>query len=807
MRIEPKDIIENSEVRLTKEEVLRDYSFAYQSRQASLLGRREVLTGKAKFGIFGDGKELPQIALAKFFRDGDIRSGYYRDQTFAFTTGMATIGQFFSQLYSDPDPANDPHSAGRQMNSHFATRLIQEDGSWEDMTRQKITTADASPTASQMPRMTGLVQASRLFRTLDELKAFPRLSNNGNEVVFGTIGNASCAEGLFWETINAIGVIQGPFVMSIWDDEYGISVPNEFQITKSSLAEMLRGFQRTTHERGYDIYSVRAWDYEALIDTYRIATENARINHIPAIVHVTEVTQPQGHSTSGSHERYKSPERLQWEKDHDCILKLREYILEKGFATEAEIDEIEKEDRRIVRKIKNDAWQAFQEPIKKDVSHLLELIAELASAASGEIKEELTKITATLKKQLEPSRRDIMMYSQKAIIAARTLNHPALKKLATWRKNRYKEWTETYGDFLYSQTPLSPTLIGSVPPVYTEKSEVKSGFEILNQAFEHIFAQNPLVIAFGEDVGQLGDVNQGFAGLQEKFGPMRIMDTGIREATIAGQAIGLAMRGFRPIAEIQYLDYFIYALQILSDDMATLHYRTKGGQRSPAIIRTRGHRLEGIWHAGSPLGMLVNALRGVHIAVPRDMTRAAAFYHTFLEGDDPAIIIEVLNGYRLKEKVPENLSEIRITPGVPEILKEGKDITVVTYGACCRIALQAAEQLAETGIDIEVIDVQTLLPFDTPHTILQSLKKTNRIIFFDEDVPGGSSAYMMREVLEKQGGYFHLDSEPKTLSAKPHRPAYGDDGDYFSKPQVEDVFQLAYNIMNEADPLTYPAFF
>lgn len=792
---------------MTKEEILRDYSLAYQSRQASLLGRREVLTGKAKFGIFGDGKELPQIALAKFFQSGDIRSGYYRDQTFAFITGMATIDQFFSQLYADPDPHNDPHSAGRQMNSHFATRLIRNDGGWEDMTQHKITTADASPTASQMPRIAGLVQASRLFRLLPELKAFPNFSDNGNEVVFGTIGNASCAEGVFWETINAIGVIQGPFVMSIWDDEYGISVPNEFQITKQSLSEMLSGFQRTDHERGYDIYTVKAWDYEALIETYRIATENARINHIPAIVHVTEATQPQGHSTSGSHERYKSPERLQWEKEHDCITKLRNYIIEKGYATAAEIDDLEKEDRRIVRKIKNDAWQAYQQPIKKEVTQLLLLIGEITAHAPAKVQEPLNQMISGLKKLLEPARRDIMTVSHKALLAARSLNHAAVAALATWRKAKKVEWGESYGSHLYSNTPLSPMNVTPVDPVYASEPPVKSGFEILNHAFEEMFSKNALLVAFGEDVGQLGDVNQGFAGLQEKFGPYRVMDTGIREATIAGQAIGLAMRGLRPIAEIQYLDYFIYALQILSDDLSTLLYRTKGGQRAPAIIRTRGHRLEGIWHAGSPLGMMVHALRGVHIAVPRDMTRAVGFYHTFLEGDDPAVIIEVLNGYRLKEKVPENISEIRIAPGTPEILRKGNDVTIVTYGACCRIAMQAAEQLQETGIDTEIIDVQTLLPFDIHHSILDSLKKTNRIVFFDEDVPGGASAYMMQEVLEKQGGYYFLDSEPRTLTAKAHRPAYGDDGDYFSKPQAEDLFQTVYSIMHEAAPTKFPIFF
>ena len=805
MHVEQQEVIKNKTYPVVKEEVLTDYRLMYQSRQASILGRREVLTGKAKFGIFGDGKELPQIAMAKFFKKGDIRSGYYRDQTFAFATGLANFEQFFAQLYANPDVKADPHSGGRQMNSHYASRHIREDGTWEDLTQLMVTAADASPTASQMPRIAGLVQASRLFRLLPELKDFSQFSDNGNEVVFGTIGNASCAEGHFWETINAVGIIQGPFVMSIWDDDYGISVPNKYQITKQSLSEMLSGFQRTDNERGYDIYQVKAWDYEKLLEVYQKATEAAREHHIPSIIHVTEVTQPQGHSTSGSHERYKTPERLEWEKEHDCLIKLRKYIISNGFVTEEELTEWEKEDRKEIRKIKNISWQAFQDPIRQEMAELIGIINEIA--AQSPAREKLVDIVNSLKKSLEPARREVMVAAHKAILTTRTEQTTSVEKLRAWRRMKNRIGVERYGSFLYSETPFSPMQINPIFPRYAENPESKSGFEILNTAFDDIFSNNPRTVAFGEDVGQLGDVNQGFAGLQEKFGRFRVMDTGIREATIIGQAIGLAMRGLRPIAEIQYLDYFIYGLQTLSDDLATLLYRTKGGQRAPAIIRTRGHRLEGIWHAGSPLGMMVNALRGMHICVPRDMTRAVGFYHTLLQGDDPAVVIEVLNGYRLKEQLPENLTEISLPLGIPEILRSGTDITLVTYGACCRIATLAAQQLESVGIEVEIIDVQTLLPFDLNHSILDSLKKTSRILFFDEDVPGGASAYMMQEVLEKQGGYYHLDSEPRTLTSKAHRPAYGDDGDYWSKPQVEDVFQTVYSMMHEVNPQEYPLFF
>ncbi|RMG58137.1 MAG: transketolase [Bacteroidetes bacterium] len=791
---------------ISAETALNDYRLAYQSRQASLIGRREVLTGKAKFGIFGDGKELPQIAMAKVFRPGDFRSGYYRDQTFAFATGIASIQEFFAQLYANPDIEADPHSGGRQMNSHFATRSLDDQGQWRDLTAQPNTAADASPTGSQMPRLAGLAQASKLYRQLPELaEAMKGFSQEGQEIAFGTIGNASCAEGHFWETLNAVGVLQVPLVMSIWDDGYGISVPNEYQLTKASLSDMLAGFQRTDTERGFEIFTVRAWDYEALVRVYEEATQLAREAHVPTIIHVTEVTQPQGHSTSGSHERYKSPERLEWERTHDCLLKLRTYILEKGFATEAELEAMEKEDRKLVRKIKNEAWEAFQKPIRELVNQLVGMIAQLAQGSPH--RDRLQDLSQELRRNLEPKRRDVMTVAHQVLLTLRGEQHPVLDKLRAWRQEVDRATSRNYDTCLYSASAYSPMNVEAVAPIYPETPKQQAGFELLNQAFEDIFAKDPRVVAFGEDVGYLGDVNQGMAGLQKKFGPLRVSDTGIREATIVGQAIGLAMRGLRPIAEIQYLDYLLYGLQTLSDDLATLHFRTRGGQKAPAIIRTRGHRLEGIWHAGSPLGMMLNALRGVHIAVPRNMTQAIGFYHTFLQGDDPAIIIEVLNGYRLKEPLPSNLTEITVLPGVPDILREGHHVTVVTYGACCRIALTAAEQLAQVGIEVEVIDVQTLLPFDLPGTILRSLEKTNRILFMDEDVPGGATAFMMQQVLEKQGGYYHLDAEPRTLTGKDHRPAFGDDGDYWSKPQVETLFRAVYEMMNEADPQAYPIFY
>lgn len=787
-----------------KEVAIADYRLMYQSRQISITGRREVLTGKAKFGIFGDGKELPQLAMAQVFRPGDIRSGYYRDQTFALATGMVTIEQYFAQLYADSKKGHDPHSGGRQMNAHFATPLLDEDGNWNKLTTGPQSAADASPTASQMPRLVGLAQASKLYRLIPELADATDFSHRGNEVAFGTIGNGSCAEGHFWESINAVGVIQAPLVMSIWDDGYGISVPNEFQLTKTSLSDMLAGFQRTETERGFEIFTVNAWDYEALLSTYEQAAHLARTEHVPSIIHVVEVTQPQGHSTSGSHERYKSKERLAWEAEHDCLPKMRNYLISKGFATEEELKAWEKEDRNFVKKAKNEAWKAFQDPIKKEVAELTSLARKIA--LNSPQKDKITLLTNELKRILEPKRRDILAIAHRILLAVQGERHPAIETLKTWSRELRETYAKVYDSHLYSETALSPLEVEAVEPTYPKAPQYVSGFEILNQAFDHILKTNPYVVAFGEDVGFLGDVNQGFAGLQAKYGKHRIMDTGIREATIMGQAIGLAMRGFRPIAEIQYLDYFIYGLQTLSDDLATLRYRTRGGQKAPAIIRTRGHRLEGIWHAGSPLGMMLNSLRGLHIVVPRNMTQAVRFYHTLLQGDDPAVIIEVLNGYRLKEPLPDNLTEISVPLGVPEILRSGRDLTLVTYGACCRLAMDAAEQLSECGIEVEVIDVQTLLPFDRLGIIGGSLARTNKILFLDEDVPGGATAYMMQQVLEHQKGYYHLDCEPRTLTSKAHRPAFGDDGDYWSKPQIETIFQTVYQMMNDVAPEEYPIF-
>ncbi|WNJ19943.1 thiamine pyrophosphate-dependent enzyme [Pontibacter sp. G13] len=789
---------------LSPEEVLNDYRLVYESRQASLLGRREVLTGKAKFGIFGDGKELPQIAMAKVFQPGDIRSGYYRDQTFALATDISSLQQLFAQLYANPDVEAEPNSAGRQMNAHFASRNLDAQGNWKDLTKLYNSSPDASPTASQMPRLTGLAQASKLYREIPELEQLTQFSRGGNEVVFGTIGNASSAEGHFWESLNAIGVIQAPLVMSIWDDGYGISVPNEFQLTKTSLAEMLSGFQRTETERGFEIFQVKAWDYEALLEAYTAATNLARNEHVPSIIHVVEVTQPQGHSTSGSHERYKTKERLAWEVEMDCLTKFRQYVLDNELSTEEELAAMEKTARKTVRDAKNRAWKEFQDPIKAENEELATLILQAASVATE--KQTLQELAAELKKTLEPSRREAMAVAHQALLLLRGVDAPEVDRIRKWRKEKKAAGEYRYDTYLLSESDLSPMKVEHVPAQYDAEPEMQPGFEILNRAFDSLFGRDPRVVAFGEDVGQLGDVNQGFKGLQEKYGINRVMDTGIREATIMGQAVGLALRGLRPIAEIQYLDYFIYGLQTLSDDLATILYRTAGGQKAPAIIRTRGHRLEGIWHAGSPLGMMIHALRGMHIAVPRNMTKAAGFYNTLMQGDDPAVVVEVLNGYRLREAVPTNLAEMTEPLGVPEVIREGSDVTIVTYGALCRIAMEAAEQLASCGIEVEIIDVQTLLPFDIHHKIVESLKKTNRILFLDEDVPGGATAYMMQQVLEVQEGYYHLDSEPRTLTAKAHRAAFGDDGDYWSKPQVADIFESVYGLMNEVDPVRFPDF-
>ena len=794
------------QVFISKSEILRDYSLAVQSRQASLVGRREVLSGKAKFGIFGDGKEIAQIAMAKAFRKGDFRAGYYRDQTFMFAIGAATIQQFFAQLYAHADVSADPNSAGRQMNAHFATRSLNPDGSWKDLTEMFNSSPDLSPTGSQMPRLVGLGYASKLYRELEDRQQFTQFSRNGDEVAFGTIGNASCAEGLFWESLNAIGVLKIPVVLSIWDDEYGISVTNEYQITKSNISELLKGFQREPGcDQGFDIYEVKGWDYPALVETYAKAAEVAREHHIPAVIHVTEMTQPQGHSTSGSHERYKSAERLAWEETFDGIGKMREWVIEQRIATPGELDQIERNAKKMIENTRTKAWKAFTLPIYKERQAVAALVEEIEINSAHQ--EKLATIRKRLTARQTPSRRDIMEAIRNVLLAVRDEDTPAKQQLIEWKQEQRASNEERYGSHLYSHSAESALKVTEVKPVFSGGSPTLRGFEVLNAAFDAMLARDPRVIIFGEDVGKLGGVNQSLAGLQAKHGELRVSDTGIREATIIGQAIGTALRGLRPVAEIQYLDYLLYALQIMSDDLATLHWRTKGGQKAPVIVRTRGHRLEGIWHAGSPMAGITHLLRGLHILVPRNMTQAAGFYNTLLQGDEPGVVVEVLNGYRLKEKMPDNIGAITVPLGVPEILRQGADVTVVTYGALCRIALEAARLLGEVDIDVEVIDVQSLMPFDVHGKILESLKKTSRILFLDEDVPGGATAYMMQEVIEKQGGFYWLDSEPRTLSAKPHRPPYGTDGNYFSKPNVEDVFEAIYELMNEADPANYPIFY
>jgi 2-oxoisovalerate dehydrogenase E1 component len=794
-------------VALTKESVLRDYRIAFQSRQASLIGRREVITGKAKFGIFGDGKEVAQVALAHAFRPGDFRSGYYRDQTLVMALGLLTVEQFFAQLYADADVEREPCSAGRSMTAHFATCMLEPDGGFKALVDRVNVASDVSPTGSQMPRLVGLSYASKLYRELPELEPqAARFSRHGDEVAFGTIGNASCAEGMFWESVNAVGVLQSPMLLSIWDDGYGISVPNELQITKGDLSAVLSGFRREPGSRqGYDLYTVKGWDYAGLCETYLSAAEIVRREHVPAIVHVTEMTQPQGHSTSGSHERYKSKERLEWEAEFDPIRKMRQWLIEQEIATAQELDALEEEDLRLVREAQRRAWDAFRAPIEAEKRTALALLDELARESSR--GEEVRKVRQDLEKQPSAFRRDLLSAVHAALVATAGEDVPAARRLVEWRQEIVRENEDRYSSHLYSEGPRAAVNIPPVPAVYRDDSPVVNGFEVVNACFDAALSRCPNVIAIGEDVGKIGDVNQGFAGLQAKYGPLRVADTGIRETTIMGQAIGMALRGLRPIAEIQYLDYILYGLQILSDDVATLHWRTKGLQKAPIIVRTRGHRLEGIWHSGSPMAGILNLVRGMYVCVPRNMTQAAGFYNTLLEGDDPAIVVEVLNGYRQKEKLPANVGELKVPLGVPEVLRQGRDVTVVTYGATCRIALEAAERLAQVGIDAEIVDVQTLLPFDLHGRILESVKKTNRVLFLDEDVPGGATAYMLQEVVEKQGGFAWLDSAPRTLTGKPHRPAYGSDGDYFSKPSRESVFEAVYDMMHEADPGAFPIFY
>lgn len=785
---------------LEAEEIIKDYRLAYQSRQASLIGRREVLSGKAKFGIFGDGKEIINIAIARHFRKGDWRSGYYRDQTWMFMLNVMSIQEFFAQLYAHADVEHESNTGGRSMNAHFASRFFHSDGSWKNQTEMYNVSSDVSPTGSQMPRTVGLAYASVLYRGLEELKQFAQFSRNGNEVAWASIGNASAAEGMFWETVNAIGVLKAPAVIAIYDDGYGISVSNEYQVTKGNVGDLLEGFQRNSESKnGYDLYRVKAWDYPALIETFRNASETARNEHVPALVHVTEVTQPQGHSTSGSHERYKSAERLKFEEEFDGIHKMKAWMLENKIATEVEFKQWESEDYEIVENIRKVAWDAYLNPILEERGQVMDMLDEIAGSSSH--ADELSRLKERLANLPSVARRDVHSAAHEALRILRDEGNPSKQVLVQW-KNEQDAINETrYGSHLYNGTAVS---VAEIKPAYSASSPTIMGFEVINAAFDSILERDPRVIAFGEDVGFLGDVNQGFKGMQEKYGALRVTDTGIREATIMGQAIGLAMRGLRPICEIQYLDYLLYALQIMSDDLATLHWRTAGGQAAPVIVRTRGHRLEGIWHSGSLMAGIIHLARGMNVLVPRDMTRAAGFYNTLLKSNEPAVIVEVLNGYRVKERLPDNIGEFTVPLGVPEVIREGGDVTLVTYGACCRIAMDAAEKLSKVGIDVEVIDVQSLLPFDVHGMIVESLKKTNRILFVDEDVPGGTSAYMMQEVIEKQGGYFHLDSPARTLSGKAHRPAYGSDGDYWSKPNAETIFDAVYEMMNEVDPERYP---
>lgn len=779
-----------------KTEVLNDYKIARISRECSLLGRKEVLTGKAKFGIFGDGKEVPQLAMAKAFQNGDFRSGYYRDQTFMIAIGQMTIEQFFAGLYGHTDLDFDPMSAGRQMGGHFATHSLDENGNWKDLTKQKNSSADISPTAGQMPRLLGLAQASKIFRNVKGLENLTQFSKQGNEVAWGTIGNASTSEGLFFETINAAGVLQVPMVMSVWDDEYGISVHAKYQTTKENISEILKGFQRDEENDGYEILRVKGWDYPSLVSTYEKASEIAREQHVPVLIHVQELTQPQGHSTSGSHERYKNAERLAWEAEFDCVAQMRNWLIENNLATVEELDEIDEASKKEVLEGKKAAWNNFTNPIKEERSELVNLLNSIA--ASSDNKVFIEKYANDLASIKEPIRKDIITTARKVLRLV--INENGKETLANWIKNYTEKIQPKFSSHLFSQSQNNISSVTEVKPNYNETSEEVDARLVLRDNFDAIFSKYPEALIFGEDSGNIGDVNQGLEGMQEKYGELRVADAGIREATILGQGIGMAMRGLRPIAEIQYLDYLLYAIQIMSDDLATLQYRTCGRQKAPLIIRTRGHRLEGIWHSGSPMGMIINAIRGIHVLVPRNMTKAAGFYNTLLETDEPALVVECLNGYRLKEKMPTNLGEFKTPIGVVETIKTGSDITVVSYGSTLRIVEQAAKELLEIGIDVEIIDAQSLLPFDINHDCVKSIAKTNRLLVVDEDVPGGASAYILQQIIDEQNAYQYLDSKPQTLASKAHRPAYGTDGDYFSKPSVEDVFEKIYAIMHEAKP-------
>jgi len=777
-----------------RNQVLEDYRIAMVSRESSLIGRREVLTGKAKFGIFGDGKEVAQIAASKFFKAGDFRAGYYRDQTFMFAAGLASVEQFFSQLFADPDLMNDPFSAGRQMVSHFATKTVDENGNWLDLANRKNISSDMAPTASQMPRALGLAFASKCFRNTPELQSFDSLSHHGNEICFCSIGDAATSEGHFWETINAAGVLQVPLAVFVWDDGYGISVPKSYQTTKGSISAALEGMQKKADTNGIEIYKVKAWDYAGMCEVFEDALQKMRETHTPAIFHVEEMTQPQGHSTSGSHERYKDPKRLEWEREWDCIKKFREWIVANNIATHEELNTIDYESKEYVRDAKAKAWDKFLSPIREDVAKAAEMIRSIV-VSDMDTYNYVQQLAAELQNNVEPLRRDVL-HTLSLVMEAAPYS-PSIEEFKEYYNRLLKEGQQLYSSHLYNEGPKSALNVEVIKPLVQFDAPTVNGYEILNRYFDMLFQHDPMVFAFGEDVGQIGDVNQGFAGLQIKHGTERIFDTGIRELTIMGQAIGMALRGLRPIAEIQYLDYLLYGLQPLSDDASTTHFRTKGQQSCPIIIRTRGHRLEGIWHSGSPMGMIINALRGMYVCVPRNMVQAVGMYNTLLRSNDPALVIECLNGYRLKEKLPGNLLEFNVPLGIPEIIREGNDITVVSYGSTLRIIQDAADRLERFNISCEIVDVQTLLPFDIHHIILESLKKTNRIIFIDEDVPGGAAAYMFNKVMEEQGGYQWLDVAARTITAKAHRPSYGSDGDYFSKPNAEEIFNTIQQMVNE----------
>ncbi|WP_428329536.1 alpha-ketoacid dehydrogenase subunit alpha/beta [Mucilaginibacter sp.] len=788
-----------------KKIVISDYRVGYESRQASLIGRREVLTGKAKFGIFGDGKEVAQLAMAKAFRKGDWRAGYYRDQTFMFATGMSNLSEFFAQLYAYPDTDKDPASAGRQMNCHYATRFVNEDGTWVNQAETMNCSSDISTTGGHMPRLLGLAYASKLYRQNKELEYLNKFSVNGNEVAFGTIGNGSTSEGLFFETLNAAGVLQVPMAISVWDDAYAISVPAKLQTTKEDISEILKGFQREKGTNGYEIFKVRGWDYVALCETYERAINVCRTEHVPVLIHVTEMTQPQGHSTSGSHERYKSKDRLTWEEEHDCLLQMRKWMIASAIATEAEIDEIEATAKKYVRECQRKVWNELSEEIRLELNEAARLIEKLALEVFE--RDALMEVAVELGETVDPGRKDMVAAIRKALRIVVKNNTAPKQPLIDWLAAEDIKSKDRYNSKLFSGTQFSPLNVENVPVRYLEDSKYIDGREVLNACFDANFERDKTIVAFGEDVGAIGDVNQGFAGLQNKYGDLRLTDTGIREATIIGQGMGLAMRGLKPIAEIQYVDYLLYSINVLSDDLASLSYRTKGGQKAPLIVRTRGHRLEGIWHSGSPLGLILNSMRGLHICVPRDMTQAAGMYNVLLRGDEPALVIECLNGYRLKERLPANIGEFTVQLGKAEILKEGSDITVISYGSTLRIVREAAIELDKMGISIEVIDPQTLYPFDIDNVCGNSLRKTSKLLIVDEDLPGAASAYILQKVLEAQKGYYSLDAQPRTLSAKEHRPPYGSDGDYFSKPSVDDIIETVYSMMNETDPHKYPAIY